>query len=152
MKKTIFVMAALTLAACETTGDPADGGFLSGVAGIAGGSYQARVDTQQAALEQDQTEAANLRQQQASLAQQSANIAAEIERLRAIHTQLRVDIANQVASLRAAGVTLSSGITQRVNMVVNTSPSGSNDAQRLASLQAAIADARALSNDLAQLS
>jgi len=152
MKKTFIVLAALTVAGCETTGDPADGGFLAGVAGVAGGGYQNRVDAQQAALEQDQADAAALRAQQANLAQQSANIAAEIVRLRAIHTQLRLDISNQAAALRAAGVTLPGGISQRVNAVVNTSPSGNSDAQRLASLQSAIADARALSNDLAQLS
>jgi len=152
MKKTPILFAALVLAACETTGNPADGGFLSGVAGIAGGGFQERVDSQQSALEQDQAQAAALQAQQRQVAAQSANIAAEINRLRAIHTQLRLDIANQAAQLRASGVVLSSALTVRVNAVVSASPSGNNDTQRLAALQTAIADARALSDDLARLS
>jgi len=152
MKKTIIVMAALTLAGCEGSGDPADGGFLAGISGISGGGYQARVDQQQAALDQEQATAAALEAQRAQLAQNSADVAAEITRLRGVHTQLRLDISAKVAALRASGVTLTSTMTQRVNAVVNNSPTGSSDAARLAALQTAIADARALSSDLARLS
>ncbi|MBL4805938.1 MAG: hypothetical protein JKY31_01460 [Rhodobacteraceae bacterium] len=152
MKKSLIVLAVFSLSACSVSQDPADGGFLSGLVGVGGGGYQDRVDEGQAALEEDQAQAAVLQAQQQRAYARSAAMATEIEQLRAKHTQWRVTISNQVAELRSSGAVMSPFIMARVNAVVNTSPSGSNDAARLAALQTAIADARALSADLAALS
>lgn len=35
---------AALLAGCQTSSDPADGGFFNGVAGVSSGTYQGRVD------------------------------------------------------------------------------------------------------------
>ncbi len=151
IKKSAILIAALAVSACETTGDPADGGFLAGVSGLLGGGYQERIYAEEAALQQEQAAAAALQAQQQQTAAQTSSIAAQITRLRAQHTQLRLSISAKAAELRSAGVVLTSGMTARVSTVVNLTPYGGNDAARLAALQTAIADARALAADLARL-
>jgi chromosome segregation ATPase len=98
-----MVVAALTagLSACATSDDPADGGFISGVAGIAGGGYDKRIEEREDAyreqldaqaaleaegrrLEQERAEVrAQLGQAQARLAAQQRRIAAERRRIAA---------------------------------------------------------------------
>ena len=145
-------ISALALSACEVSQDPADGGFLSGIVGVAGGGYQGRVDERQAALDAEQAQANALAGEQQQVAATSANIAAEITRLRAEHTALRQRISQQLAALQSAGVAVNPTLATKVRAAVNESPSGRTDAERLASLQAAISNARALSADLARLS
>lgn len=152
MKFSIIGPTLLLVAGCATSDDPAAGGFFNGVSGLSSGTYQDRVDERQGDVETEQARAAALSTQQASVAAQSASVAEQIAALRAQLTQLRIQIANQQAQLRSAGVAIPASINTRVNAVVNASPGGASDAERLANLQAAIADARALSADLARLS
>jgi len=144
--------STLVLSACEVSQDPADGGFFSGIVGVAGGGYQGRVDERQAALDAEQAQANALAGEQQQVAATSANIAAEITRLRAEHTALRQRISQQLAALQSAGVAVNPTLVTQARAAVNESPSGRTDAERLASLQAAITKARALSADLARLS
>ncbi|MEX0970457.1 MAG: hypothetical protein WD046_08460 [Paracoccaceae bacterium] len=151
--KYVFIPAAFALVAgCSTSDDPAAGGFFNGVSGLAGGGYQARVDERQADVDSEQARAAALAAQQSSVAAQTAAVGTQIDQLRDELTRLRIQIANQQAELRSAGVAIPAALTTRINAVVNASPSGANDAERLAKLQAAVANARALAADLARLS
>lgn len=153
MKRILLLGAsAVALSACEVSQDPADGGFLSGVVGVAGGGYQGRVDERQAALDAEQARAGQLAGEQQQVAITSANIAAELTRLRSEHTALRQRISQQLSALQSAGVAVNPTLATQVRAAVNESPSGRTDAERLAALQAAIANARALSADLARLS
>lgn len=153
MNKFMLLSASfLALSACEVSQDPADGGFLSGIVGVAGGGYQGRVNDQEAALANEQAQADALAAQQAQVAATNASISAEINQLRSQLTALRVKISQQMADLQAAGVAVNGATQSRVRAVVNNTPSGRTDAQRLAALRTAIADARALSADLSQLS
>ncbi len=152
VKYLLLASTALTLAACEISENPADGGFLSGVVGVAGGGYQGRIDDREAALAAEQAQANALAAEQAQVAATNASISAELARLRQEHTALRLKIADQLAALQSAGVNVPTSMETRVRAVVNTTPSGRTDAQRLAALRTAIADARALSADLSRLS
>jgi len=153
MKFVLLLSAsALVLSACAVSQDPADGGFFSGIVGVAGGGYQGRVDERQAALDAEQARAGALAGEQQQVAATSASIAAELTRLRAEHTALRQRISQQLSALQSAGVAVSPALVTKVRAAVNESPSGRTDAERLASLQAAIANARGLSADLARLS
>ena len=153
MYKALLLGASImTLSACEVSQDPAEGGFLSGVVGVAGGGYQQRVDSRQAALDAEQSQANALAAEQQQVAATSANIAAELTRLRAEHTALRQRISQQLAALQSSGVAVNPALATKVRAAVNESPSGRTDAERLAALQAAISNARGLSADLARLS
>ena len=153
MKKFILIGAStLALAACEISEDPADGGFLSGVVGIAGGGYQARIDALEAQLATDQAHANALASEQLQLQAASASNAAIIRRMRAQLAAQQAVVRDRVATLEAQGVPLSLAVKARVQNVTAAAPSGRTEAEKLASLRAAIANARALSNDLSQLS
>lgn len=133
MKWTIFP-ACLGLAGCMTSSDPADGGFFNGVSGIASGSYQAQIDSDEA-----QVEASRAR---------NAELAAQIRGAESELARLKVTIVNQ----RNALGTTDAATANRINRVLVSQPTGRTDAARLAALQRSIADARALSQDLAKLS
>jgi len=151
--KSLLMCATLALVAgCSTSDDPAAGGFLNGVSGLASGGYQTRVDERQSDVDTEQSRAASLAGQQSAVAAQTASVGAQIDSLRDELTRLRIQIANQQAELRGSGVAIPASLNTRVNSTVNGSPGGANDAERLANLQRAIADARALSAELARLS
>ncbi|NOR61009.1 MAG: hypothetical protein GQ535_00750 [Rhodobacteraceae bacterium] len=153
MKAFLLIGAsALALSACEISEDPADGGFLSGVVGVAGGGYQARIDALEAQLAADQAKANSLATEQLRLQAASASTSAQIRNLRSQFAALQAVIQGQVATLDARGVTVSSSLKAKAQTVAATTPGGSDSTARLASLRAAIADARALSADLSRLS
>lgn len=129
------ILAGCTaLAGCMTSEDPADGGFFNGVSGIATGSYQAQIDADEA-----QIEASRVR---------NAELAAQIRGAESELARLKVTILNQ----RNALGNTDRATSNRINAVLVSEPTGRTDAARLAALQQSIADARALSQDLAQLS
>ena len=144
--------SALALSACEVSQDPADGGFLSGIVGVAGGGYQARIDRLEAQLAADQAQANALAAEHLRLQAASASTSAQLSNLRAQLAAQQAVLRDQVATLEAQGITVSSSIKARVQTVSSARPSGGSDAARLASLRAAISDARALSADLSRLS
>ncbi len=153
MKTFLLIGAsALALSACEVSQDPADGGFLSGIVGVAGGGYQARVDRLEAQLAADQSRANALASEQLRLQAASASTSAQLRNMRAQFAALQAVLRDQVATLEAQGVTVNAGLKAKVQTVSNANPGGSSDAARLASLRAAISDARALSADLSRLS
>jgi len=154
MKKYMLLgVAAFALVACEISEDPADGGFLSGVVGVAGGGYQSRIDQLEAQLASDQARANSLASEQLRLQAQSASISAQVSNLRAQYAALQSVIKSQLATLEANGVGVSAATNARARAVINTAaPGGRTDADRLAALRASISNARALSAELSRLS
>jgi chromosome segregation ATPase len=93
------VLLAAGLTACATSDDPAEGGFISGVTGLAGGGYDRRIEEREDAykeqldaqaalqaearrLEQERAEVrAQLRGAESRLAAQARRIAAERRRI-----------------------------------------------------------------------
>ncbi len=150
--KAFLVIGALALTGCEISQDPADGGFLSGVVGVAGGGYQSRVDTLEAQLAADQARANSLASEHLRLQAASASTSAQLRNLRSQFAALQAVIKDQVAALEARGVLVNGSLKAKAQTVSALAPSGRTDAARLASLRAAIADARALSADLGRLS
>ena len=136
----LLSIAAL-LSACETSQDPADGGFFSGVEGISGGGYQDRVDERETAV-------AAAEAQNVALSREQAKVTAEIDQLRSELAKLKFAILQQKTSLGP----LDAPTAARVDATLNANPGGNTSSARLASLRKAVADARALSADLARLS
>lgn len=129
--------SALLLAACVQSDDPAQGGFASGIAGIAGGGYDARIAEREAGVAASQA--------------RSAELSAELATLTAEHEALKDRIIAQRAALRAQGVRLTPEAETRIQAVLTSEPSARDPAARSAALSRAIADARALSEQLAGL-
>lgn len=132
--KWIALTACVGLMACETSTDPADGGFFNGVKGITSGDYQAQIDAEEADVD-------------ASRARNS-ELASQIQSSESQLAQLKATIRSQSNALgQTDGAT-----SDRISKVLASKPAGNTDAERLAALQQSIADARALSDDLAKLS
>jgi len=134
MVRQSIIVFTLVLAGCETSTDPAEGGFFNGVSGIASGTYQRQI-------EEDEADVAAAEQRNAALAAQIRGSESEL-------ANLKVRILNQRNSVGPTNA----ATTNRINRVLATEPTGSSDAEKLAALQRSIADARALSEDLAKLS
>ena len=126
------VAITLLLSACATSKDPADGGFFNGVSGLAGGGYQARVDEREANL--------------ANAEVRNAELTGQLAALRGQHSNLKTEIIQKRATLRAKGVKLTAASERDVQEVISANP------QSATALRRAIADARALSAELTRLS
>jgi len=126
------LVALLVLVACTTSEDPAEGGLFNGIAGLAGGGYEARIEEREASLAE--AEARNV------------ELSAELAALRRQHSGLKSDIIQKRATLRAKGIKLSAASEREVQEVIAAQP------QSAAALRRAIADARALSEELTRLS
>ncbi|RLJ98510.1 hypothetical protein [Ruegeria conchae] len=127
-------LPCLLLAGCQTTTDPADGGFFAGVSGITTGAYDDRI----AAAEGD---VATAEARNEALAAQIRNSESELAQLKLNILQRRDAIGGDDAATAA-----------RIDRVLNDAPTGATPDAKLAALQKSIAEARALSADLAKLS
>lgn len=132
--KRLVPLTALALTACQTTTDPAEGGFFSGVSGIATGAYDDRIDAAEsdvaAAEARNEALAAQLRASETELA------------------QLKLKILQQRDAIGGGDATTAA----RIDRVLNSNPTGATPEAKLAALQRGISEARALSADLAKLS
>ncbi|MCL6284490.1 hypothetical protein M3P21_13225 [Ruegeria sp. 2012CJ41-6] len=132
--RVLLSLPLLALAGCQTTTDPAEGGFFNGVSGIATGAYDDRIDAAEADV--------------ASAQARNDALAAQIRGRESELAQLKLKILQQRDGLGGTDP----DTAQRIDRVLNSNPTGSTDAEKLAALQRSIADAKALSADLARLS
>jgi hypothetical protein len=132
-----LIAAALAAAGCVQSNDPAEGGFYSGVAGLAGGGYKARIAEREAAVA-------------AAQSRQTA-LAAELAGLEREHRTLQARLGAQRSALRSAGVAIPPATELRLDAAL-AGPAETDPAARAAALERAIGDARQLSEQLAALS
>ncbi len=138
MKTPLIIAAALGLTACQTSSNPADGGFINGVSGLASGTYQQRIDNKQTAVAAGQARTAELQAELAAVTKQWSG--------------WKLKLINTRSQLSNSGVVIPASLQARLNETLATTPGGNSDEARLASLQAAIAQARALAAELESLS
>jgi len=124
----------MLLTACQTTTDPAEGGFFSGVSGITTGAYDARVE----AAESDV----------ASAQARNDALAAQLRSSESELAQLKLQILQQRDAIGGGNAATAA----RIDRVLNDAPQGATPEAKLAALQRSISEARALSADLAKLS
>lgn len=113
----VWLAVSLVLTACQTTSDPSKGGFLSGLQGVASGTYDQRLEQKQTQFEnaqdqnvQRQREAERLASQQAAVAHQRTEaekklvaLGAQLDGLQAKLATARKDnskLKGQIASLQ----------------------------------------------------
>lgn len=142
MIRTVLIAASVAaLSGCVTSDDPGEGGFFNGVSGISSGRYEEQIAAQEA-------DVAAAEARNASLAQDQARLSAQIKAAESELAKLRFKILQQKTAVGSTDPATEA----RVQRVLNSSPSGRTDAEKLAALQKTIADAKALSADLAKLS
>ena len=142
MIRTVLIAASVAaLSGCVTSDYPAEGGFFNGVSGISSGRYEEQIAAQEA-------DVAAAEARNASLAQDQARLSAQIKAAESELAKLRFKILQQKTAVGSTDPATEA----RVQRVLNSSPSGRTDAEKLAALQKTIADAKALSADLAKLS
>jgi hypothetical protein len=130
------VLGVLLLAGCVQSDDPAEGGFYSGIAGLAGGGYEGRIAEREAAVT-------------AAQSRQTA-LAAELAGLEREHRALQARLGAQRSVLRGKGVAIPPATELRLDAVLAGSTE-TDPAARAAALEGAIGDARQLSGQLAEL-
>ncbi len=129
-----LALPCVLLAACQTTTDPAEGGFFSGVSGIATGAYDDRITAAEGEVAEAQA--------------RNDALAAQIRASESELAQLKLRILQQRDALGGADPATAA----RIDRVLNATPGGATPDAKLAALQRSIAEARALSSDLAKLS
>lgn len=127
------VFSCLFLTACQTTTNPAEGGFFAGVSGITTGAYDDRIATAEGEVAAAQT--------------RNETLAGQIQASESELAQLKLSILQQRDAIGGGN----SATAKRIDRVLNSSPDGATPDAKLAALQRSIAEARALSSDLAKL-
>ena len=133
----VLPAAVLALAGCAPSSDPAAGGFINAMAGVAGGGYEARIDEREAGV--------------AAAEARGEALEAELARLETEYGRLQTQLTRQRAALESAGVTLDATTEARLEGALAGPPAPADPEARAAALQRAIADARVLSEQLAAL-
>ena len=127
-----------SVAACATSDDPADGGFINGVSALNTGAYDARIAEREAAIDVETATQAELQ--------------AELARLSGNYDTLKLQILDLRKKATDAGASLTPLQQDRVNTTLIANPGGTTEAEKIENLRRAIADARSLANELSALS
>jgi septal ring factor EnvC (AmiA/AmiB activator) len=106
---------SLALCACATSPDPHQGGFISGIVGLAGGGYQRRVDERQQTYQGEVDAGTRLKAQARELEQERAAVRADLNRANARLADLERRIAAQRAALRAQGAAANRAEARRLD-------------------------------------
>lgn len=137
--------------ACDGA-DPAEGGFFSGLSALSSGCYEERIETREGAVEEREIRQDELEEDREVLEARSAEAEEELQSLRGEHMALKRQIVKLNSDLAARKVELDGSTKARLQnaLAANESSDGS-DAERIASLQGAIEDARSLVEQLSNL-
>jgi len=98
-----FLMACIPvwLAGCATSADPHEGGFVSGVAGLAGGGYERRIDQREGSYQNELDGQQRLKAQARALEQERGQVRSDLARARERLASQERRIAQQRARLGA---------------------------------------------------
>ena len=105
---------ALGLTGCATSPDPHQGGFVSGIVGLAGGDYQRRVDERENTYQGELDAGQQLKAQARELEQERAAVRSDLNRANARLADLEQRLARQRAALKAQGAAANRAEAQRL--------------------------------------
>ncbi len=97
----IWVLCAFALTGCATSEDPHEGGFISGVVGLAGGGYQRRIDEREATYGTELDAQERLRREAAAVEAERAEVRSELRQAESRLSSLEARLARQRAALSA---------------------------------------------------
>lgn len=96
---------SVCLVGCATSADPHEGGFVSGVVGLAGGGYQRRVDEREGVHQGELDAQQRLKAQARALEQERAEVRGDLARAQARLASQERRIAQERSRLRTVGQT-----------------------------------------------
>jgi hypothetical protein len=105
---------ALILNGCATSPDPHQGGFVSGIVGLAGGGYQRRIDEREGTYQGERDAGQQLKAQARELEQERAAVRSDLNRANARLADLEQRLARQRAALKAQGAAANRAEAQRL--------------------------------------
>ncbi|MBV5275430.1 MAG: hypothetical protein JZU52_17915 [Lamprocystis purpurea] len=105
---------ALVLGGCATSPDPHQGGFVSGIVGLAGGGYQRRIDEREGTYQGERDAGQQLKAQARELEQERAAVRSDLKRANARLADLEQRLARQRAALKAQGAAANRAEAQRL--------------------------------------
>jgi outer membrane murein-binding lipoprotein Lpp len=97
----LWVCVSIWLAGCATSSDPHEGGFVSGVVGLAGGGYQQRIDAREGVHQDELNAQQRLKAQSRALEQERAQVRSDLARAQARLANQERRIAKERARLAA---------------------------------------------------
>jgi|GEM_PF-2180355 len=99
----LWACLAIWIGGCATSADPHEGGFVSGVAGLAGGGYQRRIDERENTHQGELDAQARLKAQARTLEQERAQVQGDLARARTRLASQERRIAAERARIKAQG-------------------------------------------------
>ena len=150
-----LIVSVAVLGGCASNEAPSDGGFISGVKGVASGSYQDRVDKRQEAVDTLGAQEGALREEEAIKADEIARNAAEIAGLEGELERTKFEIEINLARIRKLNRQLSAqerALVASANAKNSLSaPEPSADRQRLKALKNTVLQANLLAKQLSEI-
>lgn len=152
----LTIAPVLLVSACATNENPAEGGFISGVAGATSGGYQERVDERQENVDELAKRDAELREKKSEAALEIEKNEAEISGLEAelglLDQQIQYNL-DRIASLDRALTDTEQQTVAQAKQVPGTGATagGSGTDGRLESLRQSVLNARSLADRLAAI-
>lgn len=143
----------LLLSACAAPSqNPADGGFVSGVKNLSDGTYERRVQEREAAVKAGEDQTFVLQGETRDVAAETARVEAEIAAAEGELAAAKREIVRLRYELAAKKTEVPPALAARVEAAAVAAPTGPDNAAKLAALRAALAETRAIAEDLTRLS
>lgn len=109
----LAVVLPFCLGGCATSPDPHQGGFVSGVVGLAGGGYQSRIDEREAAYKGELSAQDQLKAQARELERERAQVRSDLGRANARLAALESRVKRERAAIAAQGQGTAASRAQR---------------------------------------
>ena len=156
IRAALIFAPVLLVSACATNENPAEGGFISGVAGATSGSYQERVDERQENVDELARRDDELQQQKSEAELEIEKNEAEIAGLEAELGLLDLQIQNSLDRIAGLDRALTKAEQQTVAQAKQLSGTGATAGgagtdDRLESLRQSVLNARSLADRLATI-
>jgi chromosome segregation ATPase len=151
MRWPVLIPALALAAGCTASQDPAEGGFVSGVQNLSDGTYEKRVEEKEAAVAAGAAQTTALEGEKAGVAAETAEVEAQIAAAEGDLAAAKREIIRLRYELEAAQKPVPPEVQARVEAAAIAAPTGPDNAAKLAALRQAIADTRALAEELTRL-
>lgn len=147
----LSLAAAALLSACAGSGDPHDGGFITGVTNLVNGGYQDRVDQREAQVSSLSAEQAQLQASASSIRHEQAQVDRDLATARGRLSQIDRRIAALRSRVSAADAARLSDAEQQLTKARRKADEASNPARPASERAADVADLQQVLNSVGGL-
>lgn len=147
-----LVLILPLLAACASSENPADGGFLSGVQNISDGTYERRVEEREATVDEGREETAALETEREDVAEETARVEAELARAEGEVEAARRDLVRLRYEAEVSGREVPADLRTDIEEATTAEVTATDPQERLDELRGRLASMRVLAERLSELS